>query len=429
MLNFLFTKTPLYFLIQSIWRDEAFSYLLAKKNFFEIITLSSKDFTPPLYYLILHFWMKIFESSEIALRSLSFIFYWGTVYLGFLFLENIFKTNIKKAFFYTLLIAINPLLLYYAFEARAYSMFAFFSALSFYAFYQKKSRLYLFSTIAGLYTHYFMLFVVFIQFFYKKSKEQFISLASFLPWLVFVVLNGGFNFQSFWIKKVPLTFKNIVSFIGELYTGYEKDFVFFDKNIFNLSLFLLMIVIWGFFLLKNFKKNEKRLFVYLFIWALFVPFFINIFSFIKPVFLPRYLIFASLGLSLLIIFIIDKSSLILKLIILSILLNFTFNYHKLQIKERKKSDFRKIVKEIDHLSSKNDYIYVLNELDFFPVIYYVDSDKKDNVYIWGKTYEEIPNYVGKVLIPKEKIANSLPNYPQKAFIITPDGNYSIQALY
>ena len=65
MLNFIFTKTPLFFLTQSFWRDEAFSYFMAKKNISEIIFLTAKDFNPPLYYSILHFWIKIFGGSEI----------------------------------------------------------------------------------------------------------------------------------------------------------------------------------------------------------------------------------------------------------------------------------------------------------------------------------------------------------------------------
>jgi len=91
MLSFLFSKTPLLFFAQSLWRDEAFSYFLAKKNILEIIFLSAKDYNPPLYYILLHFWMKIFGSSEIALRSLSLVFYWATIYIIFLFLTKIFK--------------------------------------------------------------------------------------------------------------------------------------------------------------------------------------------------------------------------------------------------------------------------------------------------------------------------------------------------
>ena len=142
MLNFLFTQTPLAFLTQSFWRDEAFSYFLAKKNVLEIIILSAKDFNPPLYQLLLHFWLKIFGPSEISIRSLSLLFFWATLYVCFLFLQEIFKFNFKKSLIYLLLFLLNPFLLYYAFEARMYSLFTFLATLSFYSFYRKKYKIY-----------------------------------------------------------------------------------------------------------------------------------------------------------------------------------------------------------------------------------------------------------------------------------------------
>jgi uncharacterized membrane protein len=174
MINFLFTNTPLAYLIQSLWRDEAFSYLLAKKNLLQILYLTAKDFNPPLYYLLLHFWMKVFGGSEIALRSLSLIFFWATVYIGFLFMTDIFKYSQKKAFFYLAFFLINPLLNYYAFEARMYSLFSFFAILSFYSLLTNQKKIYFWSTLLGLFTHYFMIGVfaaqLIIYLIFKKSK-------------------------------------------------------------------------------------------------------------------------------------------------------------------------------------------------------------------------------------------------------------------
>ncbi len=424
MIDWLFTKTPLYFLIQSFWNDEAFSFLMAKKNIFEIISYSAKDYSPPLYYLILHFWIKIFGSSEITLRLFSFIFFWGVVYLGFLFLSEIFKFSLKKSFFYTLLITINPLLVYYAFEARSYTLFAFLSGLSFYALLKNKKRLYLISAISGLYTHYFMIFVIIAQYLIKKSKESLMAFIYFIPWIVMMIINLPYISTDFWIKKPSFTI--LVNFIGNLYTGYEPEFLFFNKFILELSLFLIFLIIIGHFIIKNKKSSEKDIFRYLLIWAIFAPFVVTLLSFIKPLFLPRYLIFANLGLILLLIYIIEKFPLLLKITFLLILIYFTVNYHQLQVRERKKADLRKTTFEIKKLMSKNDLLYVADERDFFTAQYYLDEKR---VYIWGKTYEEIPQYIGKVLIPKEKIALNLPIYPNKAFILTRNGQYTIQALY
>ena len=127
---FIYTFTPLRFFIQSFWRDEAFSYLLAKQNILSILILTAKDYNPPLYYLLLHMWIGVFGPSEIALRTLSLLFFFGTLYVVSLFLNNIFKISVKKTLFYLLLFVLNPLLHYYAFEARMYTLFAFFITLS-----------------------------------------------------------------------------------------------------------------------------------------------------------------------------------------------------------------------------------------------------------------------------------------------------------
>ncbi|MBI2641658.1 glycosyltransferase family 39 protein [Candidatus Roizmanbacteria bacterium] len=104
-MNFLFNSTPLKFLVQDLWRDEAFSFLLAKKNIFEIIILSAKDYTPPLHAILLHFWVKLFGTSEISLRIPSLLFYWATIYVSYLFLKNIFRFGNKKSFFYLIFLS------------------------------------------------------------------------------------------------------------------------------------------------------------------------------------------------------------------------------------------------------------------------------------------------------------------------------------
>ena len=139
-MSFLFTYTPLKFFIQSFWRDEAFSYVLAHKNITNILLYTARDFSPPLYYIVLHIWMNIFGTSEIALRALSLVFFWGTVYIAFDFMHDVLNIRYKKASFYMALVIINPILLYYAFEARMYTMLSFFAALSYYALHTKRKK-------------------------------------------------------------------------------------------------------------------------------------------------------------------------------------------------------------------------------------------------------------------------------------------------
>ncbi|EKE13890.1 MAG: hypothetical protein ACD_12C00767G0006 [uncultured bacterium] len=412
---------------------------MAKKNIIEIIFLTVKDFNPPLYYFLLHFWMKVFGSSEIALRSLSIVFYWGTVYIAFLFLNKIFKIKERKALFYLIFFIFNPLLLYYAFEARMYTMFAFLAALSYYAFYKKDVRLYLVATVAGLFTHYFMTLVVFSQLFflivnkknvdYIKRKTIYLSLLIFAPWLIFFFSQKSLS-GSFWLTKPHI--KDIFGLLGIIYTGNETAFYPGDtklkmlNNVIYLSFVLVIIIISGiYFYIKKFSKKEQVNFQLFSIWGVGISLIIGLVSFIKPLYFPRYLIFTSVGFLLLIIYILEKINIFWRTIFITILLILTFSYQKLQIEYRKKTDLRKILREIQVIANENDPIYT-DDLDFFTAQYYLNKNK---VYIYGKNYEDIPVYIGKVLISKERVAPSLPIYPEKAFILNSDGEYTISAMY
>ncbi len=336
----------------------------------------------------------------------------------------------KKAFFYIILFILNPLLLYYAFEARMYSMFAFLATLSYYSFYKKDNKLYFLSTIAGLFTHYFMVLIVLSQLFYlsiNKTNFNYVSkktvkltLLIFLPWLVFFLFQNGFQ-GNFWITKPHL--KDAFGLLGIIYTGNESAFYPGDlinkirNNIAYISILLLIIMTLGI--------RKKAVLNLLFIWGVGIPLFIGLISFIKPIYFPRYMIFASIGLILLIVNILEKLNFSLRVILLTALIILTFNYQKLQIKYRKKVNLGKTIREIQVVANKND-LFFTDDLDFFTYQYYLNENR---VYIYGKKYEDIPAFNGKVLIPKEKVASTLPFYPKKAFIIKPDGQYSIQALY
>ena len=450
MLNFLFTQTPLTFLTQSFWRDEAFSFFLAKKNVVEIISLSLRDFNPPLYYLLLHFWLKIFGSSEISLRSFSFIFYWLTIYVAILFLTEIFKINLRKNslffIFYLLLFIVNPILSYYAFEARNYALFAFFASLSYYSFYsfektssfayKKNYKVYFFTTVLGLFTHYFMLFVVLSQLFFnylvnKKGRKFQITnkillkpLIIFLPWLFLTLSKNNFFTSSFWIERI--NFKTVVDLLGVVYTGYDGGFRSYSKSITWISLAILTLLL---ILLKKRDKKystDNHLQLYLGLWGIGVPFFIILLSLLKPVFFPRYFIFSTVGLLLFFVYILEQTRVEIRTIGLILLFIIALNYQKIQIQHYKKKDFQKVVREIKVLAKKDDLVYVTSELDFFTAKYYFPNGK---IYIFNKSYEQIPGFVGKVLISKSDIAPSLPFYPNKAFVLKPDGSYTIQALY
>lgn len=435
MLAYIFASTPLTFLIQSFWRDEAFTFVMTKQPLLNLFVHTAQDFNPPLYYILIKVWMFFFGSSEISLRTPSLLFFFATIYVAFLFLHKILRLGHVKSLLSLLLFLINPLLIYYAFEARMYSMFAFAAILSSYFFIQRKRSRYILATVLGLFTHYFMIFVVLIQLTFAfieryKNKDYnlfvkpiIVSFLVFFPWLLFVLTQKNLG-GSFWIAYPNI--QDIFLIPAYIYTGFNKDFSFNSiTSLQSLSLLLVVILISSFILgKKNLTSQESRLILYFIFFTFVASILVFLLSFYKPLFLPRYLIFTCVGLLLLTIISLNRMKLIFQILFIILLVVITSNYNQLQLKHRAKDNFSATIREIKTLSKPGDLLYVTNELDFFTAEYYFDMN---HVFIYGKTYEEIPTFVGKALISKEKLVTGIPAYPKKAFILKDSENYEIQS--
>lgn len=442
MINFLFERTPIKFFAQSFWRDEAFTYLLSKQSIISMLVYTAKDYNPPLYYLIVHFWMMIFGSSEIALRLFSLISYCGIIYVAHLILINILEIPTRRSYVYLLVFFCNPALVYYAYEARMYTMFAFLATASFYTLYTKNRKWYLITTTLGLYSHYFMVLVVASQWLYiiltslkskdlmARLKDMTIPFLLFAPWVLFVIFQFQGYSKGFWI--MPPKLSDILYVPASLYTAYEVVYGFFPLNkagyapfVIALSAVITGIVAFGITkAMKDRTKTKKAAFMFI-CWSLVPGLLMFIVSFYKPLFLPRYLLFTTPGLLLLILYAIDRMPRAAGLIVMTVLLGMTLYFQQMQIKHYTKADLGRTIREIRAMASKNDVIYVTDELRFQVAQYYFGDD---HVYIYNKKYEDIPWYIGKVLIPQNRVTTSLPIFPVKAFILTDDTHYEIRSI-
>lgn len=429
-MEFLLTKTPLVFLTQSVWRDEAFSYLLAQQSIWQILINTAKDFSPPLYYLLLHFWMMMFGSSEIAMRSISLIFFYATIYVVDHILIDVLKIKTKWRYAYLLLFAINPFLIYFASEARMYTMSVFFVSVSWYGYLSGKKKIHAISSALCLYTHYFTILAIISQlifhFLQKKHRLNVLSFvwiaALFIPWVIFTFIFHGSSDGSFWITEP--TIKTIWLTPGIILTGFENSIRQYAAPLNGLTIIAYAAILMA---IKNiFKKNEKsETSTYLLLWALLPAIVAIAVSFIKPIFLPRYFIFSATGLSLLLVFSLEQLKPLVRAGVYILLIILLLQYNVAQVAHRKKGNVRSMIKKINLSISTNDSIYVENELDFHTVQYYFDPSR---VFIYRKTYDEIPQFVGKVLIPNSQVVSTLPIYPKKAFVIHNDLTYDVQSM-
>jgi len=210
--------------LQSLWVDELFSANLSspKLSFTEVLSNFKKTAHPPLYFIILYFFTKVFGATSLALKSLSAI-------LGVLGVYGIYKLgkellNKNIGLLAAALLSFNYFHIYYSQEARMYAFFFLLATWSFYLLVKfikspnkKSAILYGISAAMLINTHYFGLLtlaaqIVIMSYFlwkpYLISRGKYLLLSgisgllviiSYLP--VFKTVEGHSSVKSIWIPK------------------------------------------------------------------------------------------------------------------------------------------------------------------------------------------------------------------------------------
>jgi hypothetical protein len=148
-----------------LWLDEALSVNIAKLPLAQLPAALVQDGSPPLYYLLLHYWMLLFGQSDFAVRALSGVI--STVTLPFLWAAGKRAGGRSTAWAALLLGASSPWAIYYATDTRMYSLMALEAILWYLAVgraLEQPSRRRLVAvgavTAALMYTHYWDLYLV-----------------------------------------------------------------------------------------------------------------------------------------------------------------------------------------------------------------------------------------------------------------------------
>jgi hypothetical protein len=105
------------------WIDEGLSVGIADRPLSEIPLALRKDGSPPLYYMLLHFWLDVAGDSEAGVRALSLMFALLAVPVAW-WAGRVVWGSARAGWFAAVLMAFNPFLAQYAQEARMYSLVA-----------------------------------------------------------------------------------------------------------------------------------------------------------------------------------------------------------------------------------------------------------------------------------------------------------------
>jgi uncharacterized membrane protein len=210
----------------SLWFDEAATARVVTAPLGEFfLRFRTTENTPPLHYVILWIWTRVFGASEVSLRMPSVIAGVASVFLLYRLMRLL--GGARSALIAALLLAVSSYQIYFSQEARAYELMvclSLWSCCAFLRLMEENSRrnqiLFITSTTLLLYTHLFSVFVIaaeniaYLVAWVRRPRPklklsdwlgvQLATAAMFLPfipvvWAWFSNRSGGF-----WIKPMTL---------------------------------------------------------------------------------------------------------------------------------------------------------------------------------------------------------------------------------
>jgi mannosyltransferase len=151
---------------QSFYLDETVTAWLMQKSFWGMLAaLPGSESAPPLYYVLLWPWAKLWGTGEVGLRSFSALV--GTAAIPIAYAVAARLASKRAGLITAALVTVNPLLVWYSQEARVYALFVTLAALSLLAFAAalrepgpRTVALWCLASAAAVLTHYFAVFLI-----------------------------------------------------------------------------------------------------------------------------------------------------------------------------------------------------------------------------------------------------------------------------
>ena len=270
----------------ALWHDEAFSALLTRYNFKEMMYRIGLDVHPPLYYILLRGWNFILGNSLFSLRLFSVFFSLLATLTLYLLVKEAFNSK-KFALISSILFTLSSFQIQYAIEGRMYILGVFLILASSYFFLKALKYKnwkywigYTFFAAAGIYTHYYIIFSLFAQgifliyWIFKKSKFNlsawfsnkdfkfglfsYLTIALlFLPWIKTFLSQASQVEKNYWIPNINIW--AILATFYKLTTGSGIDATKFRFIVLSLTIVALTAV--ALFLIKN--KNPLKWLIFL----------------------------------------------------------------------------------------------------------------------------------------------------------------------
>lgn len=411
----------------SIWSDEAYTMMIIKYDYVQIIGLTAMDVHPPLYYLIAKTFTTLFGYSVPVVKIATILPVLLIMIVVTKKSRKLFKTenSEKIALVFNLLISFLPVAFSENIELRMYTWSMFFvtcSGIYAYEIYkqatQKNVILFLLVSICGIYTHYFaavsiaVIYLILFACLIKKSKKNLkiclilagITLIAYAPWLPILwkqIINVK---KDFWINGI-----DILKDIKFLFSGeFTNEFII---------LFVCILIGFLVYLIKN-KKDKDTWFAMFSISVLFITILIGyiLSILIRPIFISRYMYGAvglfALGISIAITKLKYKK-IIYGILIGLLIINFPFSYINTYKQEyiNGTEDFKKFAE--NNVNDDDIFTTDIEDLTWKELQYYLPNNK---------LYYGIDEYTRGYVITKMDIDSLKEKIPNANIVKVFEGN-------
>lgn len=386
----------------SLGGDEPFSVYHAQMNLSNIIDILVKGNNPPLYEILLHYWMYLFGISEFSVRMPSLVFSSLTVFI--IFITGVRFLNKRVAITTSLIFIFSTFHVAFAHEARVYPLFVMLTVLSMYLFMkllsQREWSTVLFLAIVNLllvYSHYFGLIVIGVQLlFYLIKRKTYVNLMKYI----------AIYFAMFIIGLLPLIRIIILRFFDSSVNGtwlsppnglediYNMLWQFSNAPVVTIvALAIIVTALIKYFVQK--RKTYSNWNILIIIWFI-VPFiFMFGISYLIPMFIGRYLIFVSVAyyfvLAISADYLIESKKLkLIPSIVIVVLFVATVNPDV-----GNKRNMRDTVAKIKELDSEKTAVIVSPTHLIFNFLYYYDREAFVNVGSYSSYTEPVDILISK----------------------------------
>lgn len=426
---------------RSLWLDEALCVKIAAiTNFNDMWSSITQDIHPPFFYVLLHFWIRLFNNLDFFVRLFAVV--WGCIGLyGIYFLCRYgLKWNRKHSNLAMLFSIILPIHIYYSQEVRPYGMlfalacfsltflfrahltsgmkyyilFGLFQALMFYV--HHTAIIYCFF-INGL---YFATILFYGQIHVKRLKgislAGMISVLLYLPWLphLLIQFENPVIFKGFWYWVPQPTAIEFFKMIAKLISVWRLSLPFHIPEVLYLLLtfpILILLFLGQVYAWRHRLTSESILGLAIVGYPLFI---LALSYLILPVWLIRILVPATIGVPVIAVLALKIRSLpnrhfkfITAFVVISLLIclitssNLLYSYRK--------EDWREAGKFVSQSASKNDSVIVYRDYYAVPLERYVESAVSIKaVHVPGDTSEEVlPKMVAERIVSLSKDSKRL----------------------